>query len=233
MRFGSGTLNLKDSLDAMEGWSRHTNVWHESEGEATVAPGRRPSSRRTATARPVTRSASCAIPTAPRRRASGASAARCIAGSRTATTSRSPPATAATRWRCSRTARRSRASRGCSSATGQDGEDPRRRPGAADRPAGARGAPATALRDRVLARDRDVRERATAPRRPTGYPRPATTPRVTSSARPSRRRPTSASRPAAASRSTASTAPGAAAADGGGYDSWWGVAVSAQSHDLE
>jgi hypothetical protein len=39
VRFGSGTLNLKDSLDAMEGWARHTNVWHESEGEATARPG--------------------------------------------------------------------------------------------------------------------------------------------------------------------------------------------------
>jgi hypothetical protein len=39
VRFGSGTLNLKDSLDAMEGWSRHTNVWHQSEGEATARPG--------------------------------------------------------------------------------------------------------------------------------------------------------------------------------------------------
>jgi hypothetical protein len=39
VRFGSGTLNLKDSLDAMEGWSRHTNIWHENEGEATARPG--------------------------------------------------------------------------------------------------------------------------------------------------------------------------------------------------
>ena len=39
VRFGSGTLNLKDSLDAMEGWSRHTNVWHEQENEATARPG--------------------------------------------------------------------------------------------------------------------------------------------------------------------------------------------------
>lgn len=39
IRYGSGTLNLKDSLDAMEGWSRHTNVWQEHEGEATARPG--------------------------------------------------------------------------------------------------------------------------------------------------------------------------------------------------
>jgi hypothetical protein len=39
VRFGSGTLNLKDSLDAMEGWARHTNLWHQSEGEATARPG--------------------------------------------------------------------------------------------------------------------------------------------------------------------------------------------------
>jgi hypothetical protein len=39
VRFGSGTLNLKDSLDAMEGWTRLTNVWHENEGEATARPG--------------------------------------------------------------------------------------------------------------------------------------------------------------------------------------------------
>jgi IPT/TIG domain len=39
VRFGVGGLNLKDSLDAMEGWSRLTNIWHEHEGEATVRPG--------------------------------------------------------------------------------------------------------------------------------------------------------------------------------------------------
>jgi len=39
VRFGSGSLNLKDSLDTLEGWARHTNVWHESEGEATARPG--------------------------------------------------------------------------------------------------------------------------------------------------------------------------------------------------
>lgn len=39
VRFGSGTLNLKDSLDAMEGWARHTNVWHQNESEATARPG--------------------------------------------------------------------------------------------------------------------------------------------------------------------------------------------------
>src|SRR5262245_21437802 len=38
-RFGAGTLNLKDSLDAMEGWSRLTNIWHQNEGEATARPG--------------------------------------------------------------------------------------------------------------------------------------------------------------------------------------------------
>jgi hypothetical protein len=39
VRFGTGGLNLKDSLDAMEGWSRLTNIWHENEGEATARPG--------------------------------------------------------------------------------------------------------------------------------------------------------------------------------------------------
>ena len=39
VRFGAGSLNLKDSLDAMEGWSRLTNIWHENEGEATPRPG--------------------------------------------------------------------------------------------------------------------------------------------------------------------------------------------------
>ena len=39
VRFGAGSLNLKDSLDAMEGWARLTNVWHENEGEATARPG--------------------------------------------------------------------------------------------------------------------------------------------------------------------------------------------------
>ena len=39
VRFGVGGLNLKDSLDAMEGWSRLTNVWHEHEHEATARPG--------------------------------------------------------------------------------------------------------------------------------------------------------------------------------------------------
>jgi len=42
VRYGRGTLNLKDSLDAMEGWSRLTNVWHENEGEATARPGLTP-----------------------------------------------------------------------------------------------------------------------------------------------------------------------------------------------
>lgn len=41
-RFGVGSLNLKDSLDAMEGWSRMTNIWHEHEGEATARPGLTP-----------------------------------------------------------------------------------------------------------------------------------------------------------------------------------------------
>jgi len=39
VRYGSNGLNLKDSLDAMEGWSRLTNIWHENEGEATARPG--------------------------------------------------------------------------------------------------------------------------------------------------------------------------------------------------
>jgi hypothetical protein len=39
VRFGHHGLNLKDSLDAMEGWSILTNIWHEHEGEATVRPG--------------------------------------------------------------------------------------------------------------------------------------------------------------------------------------------------
>ncbi|HEY6415292.1 MAG TPA: hypothetical protein VIX41_03610, partial [Acidimicrobiales bacterium] len=39
IRFGAGSLNLKDSLDVLEGWSRMTNLWHEHEGEATVRPG--------------------------------------------------------------------------------------------------------------------------------------------------------------------------------------------------
>ena len=38
-RFGLNGLNLKDSLDAMEGWARLTNIWHENEGEATGRPG--------------------------------------------------------------------------------------------------------------------------------------------------------------------------------------------------
>jgi len=42
VRLGVGSLNLKDSLDVMEGWSRLTNVWHESEGEATTRPGEAP-----------------------------------------------------------------------------------------------------------------------------------------------------------------------------------------------
>jgi hypothetical protein len=39
IRFGTNGLNLKDSLDALEGWARHTNVEHDSEGEATARPG--------------------------------------------------------------------------------------------------------------------------------------------------------------------------------------------------
>src|SRR5215831_6634406 len=39
VRFGVQGLNLKDSLDAMEGWSALTNIWHEHEGEATIRPG--------------------------------------------------------------------------------------------------------------------------------------------------------------------------------------------------
>ena len=39
LRFGRSSLNLKDSLDAMEGWARLTNIWHQNEGEATARPG--------------------------------------------------------------------------------------------------------------------------------------------------------------------------------------------------
>jgi hypothetical protein len=39
VRYGRLGLNLKDSLDAMEGWSRLTNVWHQNEAEATARPG--------------------------------------------------------------------------------------------------------------------------------------------------------------------------------------------------
>jgi hypothetical protein len=39
LRFGSKGLNLAISLDAMEGWSRLTNIWHQNEGEATTRPG--------------------------------------------------------------------------------------------------------------------------------------------------------------------------------------------------
>jgi hypothetical protein len=42
VRFGAGGLNLKDSLDAMEGWSRMTNIWHEAENEVTARPGQDP-----------------------------------------------------------------------------------------------------------------------------------------------------------------------------------------------
>src|SRR5262245_22541540 len=39
LRFGAGSLNLKYSLDAMDGWSRLSNSWHENEGEAIARPG--------------------------------------------------------------------------------------------------------------------------------------------------------------------------------------------------
>ena len=39
VRFGVKGLNLKDSLDVLEGWSRHTNLDHDNMGEATVRPG--------------------------------------------------------------------------------------------------------------------------------------------------------------------------------------------------
>lgn len=42
VRYGIRGLNLKDSLDVMEGWSRLTNLWHQHEGEATVRPGETP-----------------------------------------------------------------------------------------------------------------------------------------------------------------------------------------------
>jgi hypothetical protein len=39
VRFGVKGLNLKDSLDALEGWARHTNLDHDNMGEATTRPG--------------------------------------------------------------------------------------------------------------------------------------------------------------------------------------------------
>src|SRR5712691_4581951 len=39
IRFGIGGLNLKDSLDVLEGWSRHTNADHDNNGEVTSRPG--------------------------------------------------------------------------------------------------------------------------------------------------------------------------------------------------
>jgi hypothetical protein len=39
LRFGTKGLNLKDSLDALEGWSRHTNADHDNTGEVTGRPG--------------------------------------------------------------------------------------------------------------------------------------------------------------------------------------------------
>jgi hypothetical protein len=39
VRFGVNGLNLRDALDAQEGWARHTNLDHDNTGEATVRPG--------------------------------------------------------------------------------------------------------------------------------------------------------------------------------------------------
>jgi hypothetical protein len=39
VRYGQGGLNLKDSLDVLDGWARHTNVDHDNNGEATSRPG--------------------------------------------------------------------------------------------------------------------------------------------------------------------------------------------------
>lgn len=39
LRYGTKGLNLKDSLDALEGWSRHTNLDHRNNGQATLRPG--------------------------------------------------------------------------------------------------------------------------------------------------------------------------------------------------
>jgi hypothetical protein len=39
IRFGVKGLNLKDSLDVLEGWSRHTNLDHDNTGEATTRAG--------------------------------------------------------------------------------------------------------------------------------------------------------------------------------------------------
>jgi len=39
VRFGVQGLNLKDALDALEGWARHTNLDHDNTGEATVRAG--------------------------------------------------------------------------------------------------------------------------------------------------------------------------------------------------
>lgn len=39
VRYGVLGLNLKDSLDVLEGWARHTNLDHDNNGEATARPG--------------------------------------------------------------------------------------------------------------------------------------------------------------------------------------------------
>lgn len=39
LRYGTKGLNLKDSLDALDGWSRHTNLDHQNNGEVTLRPG--------------------------------------------------------------------------------------------------------------------------------------------------------------------------------------------------
>jgi len=39
VRYGTLGLNLKDALDALEGWARHTNLDHDQDGQAIVRPG--------------------------------------------------------------------------------------------------------------------------------------------------------------------------------------------------
>ena len=39
IRYGLKGLNLKDALDALDGWSRHTNLDHENSGQAVVRAG--------------------------------------------------------------------------------------------------------------------------------------------------------------------------------------------------
>src|SRR5574342_1284395 len=39
VRYGVKGLQLQDSLDALDGWARHTNIDHTNNGEATSRPG--------------------------------------------------------------------------------------------------------------------------------------------------------------------------------------------------